>query len=297
MLFSAGFVLWLFGGAVVAGIFGALLGIGGGLFIVPMMVLGFHLPMRSAVAASIVAVIATSNAGGSSYVDKRIANLRLGMFLEIFTTFGALGGAALALHLSEWLMLLLFSALLLYMAYGSFTTRNLDDQRIAAGTFAKETGDRFARWLRLNGSYFDQAAKQSVEYKVGGSAAGALFSLFAGIASGLLGVGGGVLKVSGMNRYMNVPMKVAVGTSKLMIGITAAVSSILFLQAGLVQVGLVGPVALGTTVGATFGTRIMNRLKSSRLKAIFTFVVLYMAYSMIAKALEERFQLHLPHIG
>jgi uncharacterized protein len=297
MPFSVEFVLWLFGGAIIAGIFGALLGIGGGLFIVPIMVLGFHLPMRTAVAASIVSVIATSNAGGSSYVDKRIANLKLGMFLEIFTTLGALAGAALALHLSEWLMLILFAALLLYMAYGSFTTRNLDDQRIAAGSFSQNQNDRLANWLGLRGSYFDQSAKTLVEYEVGGTTLGALISLFAGVASGLLGVGGGVLKVSGMNRYMNVPMKVAVGTSKLMIGITAAVSSILFLQAGIVQVGLVGPVALGTTAGATLGTKIMNHLKSSRLKLIFTIVVVYMAYSMVAKALQEHWQVALPHLG
>lgn len=291
------FIGWLFLGATVGGLFGALLGIGGGLFIVPVLVLGFHLPMRYAVAASIVAVIATSNAGGSSYVDKRIANLKLAMFLEVFTTLGAIAGSALALHLQEWIMLLVFAALTLYMAYGSFTTRNLDDQRIADGTFTSAKQSLLAQKLDMHGSYYDQAAKRDVAYRVTGPIPGGAISLLAGICSGMLGVGGGILKVSAMNRYMNVPMKVSVGTSKLMIGITAAVSSLVFFEAGIIHFGLVGPVALGTTFGATIGTHIMNRLKSKNLKSIFTIVVLYMSYSMIAKAIDLHWHIHLPNLG
>jgi uncharacterized membrane protein YfcA len=290
-------VALLFAGASVAGFFGALLGIGGGLFMVPMMVLIFHLPMKMAVAASIVAVIATSNAGGSRYVEGRIANLRLAMVLEVFTTVGALAGAALALYVQEWVLLLLFSALLLNMAANAYATRKLDDQRIAAGTFATARQDRVSKWLNLHGSYFDQAAGRDVPYVVKGFGIGAAVSALAGMASGMLGVGGGVLKVSAMNRYMNVPMKVAVGTSKLMIGITAAVSSTLFFMAGMIQFALVGPIALGTTFGATGGARIMNRLKSAVLKRILTVLIFYMAYSMIAKALAMRFGIHLPNVG
>jgi uncharacterized membrane protein YfcA len=119
----------------------------------------------------------------------------------------------------------------------------------------------------------------------------------AGVTSGLLGIGGGVLKVSAMNRFMNVPMKVAVGTSKLMIGITAAVSSLLFFVAGMIHFVLVGPVALGTTFGATLGTMFMNKLKSRQLKVVFTVIVLYMAYSMIAKSLQIHWHVNLPHVG
>ncbi|WP_263410573.1 sulfite exporter TauE/SafE family protein [Terriglobus tenax] len=295
--YSIPFLCWLFFGATVAGIFGALLGIGGGMFIVPIMVLGFHLPMKYAVAASIVSVIATSNAGGSSYVEKRIANIKLAMYLEIFTTFGAIAGAALALHLAEWLMLLVFALLTLYMGYGSFTTRNLDEQRIAAGSFNTPPTGTLAKKLDIHGAYYDQSLKQEVPYHVTGLGLGGIISVLAGLCSGLLGVGGGILKVSAMNRYMNVPMKVSVGTSKLMIGITAAVSSLVFFLAGTLHFSLVGPVALGTTLGANIGTSIMNRLRSRDLKLVFTVVVLYMSYSMIAKAIQLHWGIHLPSFG
>lgn len=297
MIDGFGSIALLFFFAIVAGFFGSLLGIGGGLFIVPFLVLVLHLPMKYAVAASIVSVIATSNAGGSRYVEQGIANLRVGMFLEIFTTLGAVVGAVLALYLQEWIMLLVFAALLVNMAYGAYTTRKLDDRRIAAGSFADGPQDRVCRALDLRGSYYDEAAAREVSYVVTGAAAGTGISLLAGVASGMLGVGGGVLKVSAMNRYMNVPMKVAVATSKLMIGVTAAVSATFFYFAGTIHFNLVGPIALGTTCGAIIGSRVMNRLNSITLKRILVVLVLYMAYSMAAKALAMRFGIVLPTLG
>lgn len=297
MTYSAGFVLGLLGAAFVAGFFGALLGVGGGIFIVPALVLGFHLPLKIAVAASIVSVIATSNAGGSSYVDQRITNLHLAMFLEIFTTTGAVSGTILALFLNEWLISLIFAVLLAYMAYAAYSTRNLDDEKIASGSFARAKPDRIAKYLELRGSYYDQAAEANVDYVVHGTPVGIVVAYLSGIVSGLLGVGGGVLKVSAMNRYMNVPMKVAVGTSKLMIGVTACVSSILFFMHGLIHFLVVAPVAVGTTLGATVGTMIMNRLHSVVLKWIFSGLMLYLAYEMFAKAVELGFGRHLPSLG
>src|SRR5579875_3823184 len=147
MFYSWSFVLLLLFAAVIAGFFGALLGVGGGIFIVPVMVLMFHLPMKIAVAASLVSVIATSNAGGSSYVDQHITNLRLGMFLEVATTIGALSGSVLALYLKDWLMLLIFAIMLAYMGYAAFATRNVDDERIAAGDFARARQDRLSAYL------------------------------------------------------------------------------------------------------------------------------------------------------
>jgi uncharacterized protein len=293
--YSVPFVLALFSAACLAGFFGALLGVGGGVFIVPVMVLIFHLPIKIAVAASIVSVIATSNAGGSSYVDQRITNLRLAMFLEIATTLGALMGAVLALYLKEWVMLLVFAGMLAYMAWAAFTTRNLDDRRIATDDFARAKPDRLSAYLNLRGDYFDEAAHKEVEYVVTSGPLGTTIAWLAGVASGLLGVGGGVLKVSAMNRYMNVPMKVAVGTSKLMIGVTAAVGAILFFMAGLVHFAVVAPVALGTTAGATLGTLIMNRLHSVSLKWLFAGLMAFLAYGMVAKGLDIRFHLHLPN--
>lgn len=294
MYYSWHFALPLFGAAIVAGFFGALLGVGGGIFIVPVMVLMFHLPMKVAVAASLVSVIATSNAGGSSYVDQHITNLRLGMFLEIATTIGALSGSILALYLKDWLMLLIFALMLGYMGYAAFVTRNLDDQRIARGEFALACPDRLSSYLNLRGVYHDEALDRRVDYVVKGAPAGASIALLAGVCSGLLGVGGGVLKVSAMNQYMNVPMKVSVGTSKLMIGVTAAVGSILFFMAGLIHFYVVAPIALGTTLGAETGTRVMNRLHSAALKWLLAALITYLAYGMLVKALIVRFHFHLP---
>ncbi|MGH9469829.1 MAG: sulfite exporter TauE/SafE family protein, partial [Terriglobia bacterium] len=288
------FVVLLLVAATVAGFFGALLGVGGGIFIVPVLVLTFHLPMKVAVAASLVSVIATSNAGGSSYVDQHITNLRLGMFLEIATTIGALSGSILALYLKDWLMLLIFAAMLGYLCYTAFSTRNLDDERIAAGDFSRARQDRLSAYLGLRGSYHDEAADRTVNYVVTGAPTGTGVAYLAGMASGLLGIGGGVLKVSAMNTYMNVPMKVAVGTSKLMIGVTAAVGSILFFMAGLIHFYVVAPVALGTTLGATLGTMVMNRLHSAALKWLFAVLMAYLAYGMLAKALVIRFHMHFP---
>jgi uncharacterized membrane protein YfcA len=297
MVYSLRFVLPLFSASCLAGFFGALLGVGGGIFIVPVMVLAFHLPIKIAVAASIVSVIATSNAGGSSYVEQHITNLRLGMFLEIATTIGALSGSVLALYLREWLMLVIFSIMLAYMAYAAFSTRNVDDRRIMSGDFARARQDRLSSFLMLRGRYHDEALDREVDYVVTGAPAGAAIACLAGLASGLLGVGGGVLKVSAMNAYMNVPMKVAVGTSKLMIGVTASVSSILFFLAGLIHFYVVAPVALGTTLGATIGTMVMNRLHSLQLKYLFTILMIYLAYEMIAKALALRLHMHLPSLA
>jgi len=291
------FVGVLFLVSVLAGFFGALLGVGGGIFIVPALVLMFGLPVKVAVAASLVSVIATSNAGGSSYVEQHITNLRLGMFLEVATTIGALSGSVLALYLQEWVMLALFALLLLYMAWTAWATRKLDDQRIAQGSFASVQPDSWSRRLALSGAYHDHALNRQVEYVVTGSRTGMSISYLAGVASGLLGVGGGVLKVSAMNRYMNVPMKAAVGTSKMMIGVTAAVGSILFYIAGLIHFYVVAPVALGTTAGAEMGTHVMNRLRSVVLKRIFAALMLYLAYGMVVKALGARFGLHLPALG
>lgn len=297
MNYSLTFVIWLLATACVAGFFGALLGVGGGIFVVPALALVFHLPMKVAVAASIVSVIATSNAGGSAYVDQHISNLRLAMFLEIFTTAGALVGAVLALYFNEWTIALIFAVMLAYLAYVSFSTRNLDDQRIASGSFSNAKQDRISAFLDLRGSYHDVAASKDVQYVVTGAPMGLSVAALAGVASGLLGIGGGVLKVSAMNRYMNVPMKVAVGTSKLMIGVTAAVSAILFFMAGLVHFMIVAPIAIGTTVGATIGTMVMNRLHSAILKWIFSGLLAYLAYEMLAKALALGFGIHLPSAG
>jgi len=287
----------MFAAAVFAGLLGALFGVGGGVVIVPFLTAFVGLPIHQAIAISIVSVIATSNAGGSSYVEQRITNLKLAMFLEMATTTGALIGSFVALLLNSWMLFLVFGALLAYLAFTSFKTRASDEARIAKGDFTAVKQDRPSRFLGLNGSYFDESEKKNVEYVVTGASKGAAISSLAGVVSGLLGIGGGVVKVSAMNIFMNVPLKAAVATSKFMIGVTAATGALLFFLAGLIDVYIIAPIALGTTAGATLGTWMMNQVRSYALKIAFGILVTYLAYTMIAQGLALGFGISLPRVG
>ena len=297
VMVTLSFIAAAFGAAVFAGFLGALFGIGGGIIIVPFLTAFMGIPIHEGIAISIVSVIATSNAGGSAYVDQRITNIQLGMYLEIATTSGALVGAFVALLLKSWELYLIFVALLLYMAFTSIRTSKTDEARIRRGDFAKAKQGRVAKYLNLSGSYYDHSEKMEVEYVVTKARAGALVSSLAGIISGLLGVGGGIIKVAAMNLFMNVPIKAAVATSKFMIGVTAVTSALLFFLAGFVNPYLIAPVALGTTAGATIGTWVMPRTKSSVLKVAFAILVISLAYVMLAQGLALGFNIHLPSTG
>ena len=297
VLVTVGFIAAAFAAAILAGFLGALFGIGGGIIIVPFLTVFMGIPIHEGIAISIVSVIATSNAGGSSYVEQRITNIRLAMFLEVATTAGALVGSFIALLLQSWELFMIFTCLLTYMAVISFRTRRTDEARIGTGEFAKVRQDRLAKYLDLSGVYYDASAKRNVQYLVTRAPEGSLISSVAGVVSGLLGVGGGIIKVSAMNIFMNVPMKAAVATSKFMIGVTAATGALLFFLAGLVDPYIIAPVALGTTLGATIGTWVMPRVGSSTLKAAFAVLVAYFAYVMLAQGLALGFGIQLPVIG
>jgi uncharacterized membrane protein YfcA len=294
---TIGFIAAAFAAAILAGFLGALFGIGGGMIIVPVLTVFMGIPIHQGIAVSIVSVIATSNAGGSSYVEQRITNIELAMFLEVATTAGALVGGFVALLLQSWELFLIFVFLLAYMAFASFKTRGSDEARIAKGEFAKARQDRLAKYLSLIGSYYDASEKKNVQYAVTRAPEGSLVASLAGIVSGLLGVGGGIIKVAAMNIFMNVPMKAAVGTSKFMIGVTAATSALLFFLAGLIDPYVIAPIVLGTTLGATVGTWVMPRVRSSALKVAFGCLVIYLAYTMLAQGLALGFGVHLPVLG
>jgi len=280
--------------AIFAGFFGALVGIGGGIIIVPALTLIFHLPIHMAIAASIVSVIATSIAGALSYVDQEITNIRLGMFLEIATTMGALAGALIGVLLHGWILSLIFGGLIFYMAAVSYRTRKTEDRMIKAGAYAAEKPDRVASSLLLTGTYHDEALKTNVSYSATKTIEGSLVSSLAGLGSGLLGIGGGVIKVAAMNNLMGIPMKAAVATSKFMIGVTAATSAVVYFLAGGIDIYVVAPVALGTMLGATGGSMVMNKLHSKTIKTIFFFLMIYLGYQMVAKGLLLRFGVTLP---
>ncbi len=281
--------------AIFAGFFGALVGIGGGIVIVPALSIIFHLPIHAAIAASIVSVIATSIAGARSYVDQQITNVRLGMFLEISTTAGALVGALIGVMVHGWILAVTFSVLIFYMAVVTFISRNRDDRMIQAGDYgATRIDDRISRSLRLAGNYHDAAVDKEVYYQATRTIQGSLISSLAGVGSGMLGIGGGVIKVAAMNSLMGVPMKVAVATSKFMIGVTAAISAVVYFVAGGIDFYVVAPVALGTMLGATAGSLVMNKLQSRIIKIIFFIIMIYLAYQMLAKGLSLGLNVNLP---
>lgn len=281
--------------AISAGFIGALVGLGGGLIIVPALTLLFHVPIHIAIAASIVTVIATSISGAHSYVKQEIANVRLGMFLEISTTVGALVGAFLSVMMHGWMLSLIFGVLILYMSVITFRSRKTDDTAVADRS-GDSGGDRLSRTFGLNGVYHDESAGVEVEYEATRVVGGSLVASLAGLGSGMLGIGGGVVKVAAMNSMMKLPIKVSVATSQFMIGVTAATGAVVYLLAGAVDLYVVVPIALGAMVGARVGSRVMNRLPGGALKIVFFLLMLYFGYGMVASGLAVKFAIHLPGV-
>jgi len=279
-----------------AGFIGALLGIGGGIIIVPALTIMFGVPIKEAIAISIVTVVATSISGGSSYVEQRITNIRLAIFLETSTTIGAFVGAMLVLVVSGNYLYVVFALLAFYLAASQILSVKREVKRTESNDFMNITQDRVSRYLNLRGEYFDAAINHKVEYLVKNSILGWIVSFFAGLGSALLGVGGGIFKVSLMNIFMNVPLKAAVATSKFMIGVTAATSAILYFVAGLVNLEYLAPAALGTMLGATVGTALMNKIKVGWLKVFFFLLMCYIGYNMLGKGLLLTLGMRLPFI-
>lgn len=259
--------------AFVAGVMGALLGLGGGIIVVPALTLLFDVPIHLAIGASIVGVIATSSGAASRYVRHGLTHMRLAMVLEVATVTGALAGATLAGIASPRVLYLLFT-LLLVVAGASMLQVDTPNTAEAAPP------DRLADRLRLGGSYFDPRLQTSVPYhavRVGG---GLAISLVAGVFSGLLGVGGGFLKVPAMHRLMRLPLKVSTATSSFMIGVTAATSATVFFARGEVRPELAAPVAVGVLAGATVGARLLSHLPARVIRWAFLLVMAVVAVQM-----------------
>jgi uncharacterized membrane protein YfcA len=271
----AGVVL-LLGGAF-AGVFGALLGLGGGILIVPLLNLGFGLDLRVAVAVSLVSVIVTSSASAGVYLEKHVANLRLGMVLELFSASGALVGGLIAFLLSEQVLAGLFSALLIWVAVSMV---RVSDAPPAAPAEAADGGEAE---LVAKPTFTDTLAGPG--YHVRRLPFGIAGSLFAGLVSALLGVGGGIVKVPTMHLLMGVPLKVATATSNMMIGITATSSAVIYLLRGQIDPFVAGPVAVGVFAGAMVGTRVAHRIDVRVLRWLFVAVLTYTAFQMGQKAL------------
>ena len=279
---------------IVSGFLGSLIGSGGGIFLVPFLTLLCNVPIHETIPASLMAVIATSTSGASSYIKQGITNIRLAFLLEVATTLGALTGSVIALLVSSWVLFLVFSLLLLYVSLSTFRARSLEERPLQKKRDIKVDG--LSRVFDIKDEYYDRALKKKISYRISGLNKGLAFAFIAGVGSGLLGIGGGAVNVGAMNIFMNVPIKVAVGTSQLMLGVTASTSALLYLLAGLMDFSLIASLATGTIIGTFFGSQVMNRLRSRTLKWIIALLLGYLAYSMFAKALLLGFGINIPTI-
>src|SRR5207237_1374420 len=267
------FLVWA--GALVAGFLGSLTGLGGGVVLVPLLTIFFHVDLRYAIGASLVSVIATSSGAAAAYVKEGYSNIRIGMFLEIATTLGALGGAYLAVLVQPEAITVVFGAVLIFSAL--LSARNRPD--------AQHDGqaDRLASRLRLSGTYPTPEGWQSYHARHIPSGFGLM--ALAGLLSGLLGIGSGAFKVLAMDQVMRLPLKVSTTTSNFMIGVTAAASAGIYFSRGDVAPLVAAPVALGVLLGAFLGTRLLTHLSNKALRLIFIPVMLLIALEMVLRGL------------
>jgi uncharacterized protein len=264
--------------SVVAGFVGALFGLGGGVLIIPFLTLVEGVPVPLAVGASIVSVVATSSASAATYVQDRLTNLRLGMFLEIGTVAGAITGAFVALYLSASALFILFGLILLYATIIMIRARGIDFP-------ANVKPDKLSRILALGNQYEDHSLNRVVKYEVTRTPLAVFIGYTAGIVSGLLGVGGGIINVPTMNLVSKVPVKVASATSNFMIGVTAAASASVYLLRGDVHPLLAAPLIIGVAGGALIGTRVLRVTPPTRMKVAFGILLAAISLLMILKGL------------
>jgi uncharacterized membrane protein YfcA len=261
--------LVMIAGGAAAGVFGSLLGLGGGVLIVPLLTLGFGLDLRAAVGVSLVSVIMTSSAAAGVYLERHVANLSLGMRLELFTAIGALVGGSIAFLIDERLLSVLFGALLVYVAISMLRSSEVEPDGAQAGgapAAATSNGD-----------------DRGPGYEVRNMRLGVVGATGAGVVSAMLGVGGGIVKVPLMHLAMGVPLRVSTATSNLMVGITAAASAVIYLIHGEVDPYVAGPTAIGVFLGASLGSRIAPRIDLRVLRMLFVVVLLVTAVQMVLR--------------
>lgn len=264
--------------AIVAGVFGSILGLGGGIIITPALTLLFGIDIKYAIGASIISVIATSSGAAIAYIRDKITNVRIGMFLEIATTTGAITGAFIGGLISSDYLYVIFGVLLLYSA---IMMLKKGKQELPEEVIMHPLAEK----LKLSGDYYDKVLGKKIEYKVAGVYGGFGMMYVAGVISGLLGIGSGIFKVMAMDLFMKLPLKVSSATSNFMIGVTAAASAGVYLLRGDIDPKIAAPVALGVLIGASIGTKIMQNLKSTTIRKVFIPVLAYVSIHMILKGL------------
>jgi uncharacterized membrane protein YfcA len=269
-------LIWL--GSLAAGFLGSLTGLGGGVVIVPFLTLVLGVDIRYAIGASLVSVIATSSGAAAAYVKEGFSNIRIGMFLEMATTLGALVGAVLAARVSNAAIAVVFGIVLIHSAY--LSGRPQHDQ------LSDIPADPLAQRLRMDASYPTPGGPKA--YHVHALPGGFSLMFVAGVLSGLLGIGSGAVKVIGMDQIMRIPFKVSTTTSNFMIGVTAAASAGVYLNRGYIDPGLAMPVMLGVLLGSLLGARILVGAKTRLLRLIFAGVILALGVEMIYNGLTGR---------
>ncbi|SHM74095.1 hypothetical protein SAMN05444266_110185 [Chitinophaga jiangningensis] len=272
------FTLIMLAAAYMAGLLGSLTGLGGGVVLIPLLTLVFHVDMRYAIGSALLASIANSSGAASAYIKEGITNIRLGMFLEIATTIGAVCGAVIAVFTPTNTIAILLGVVLLFSA--AMTLRRKNEQ-------ALQQGSRLSHLLKLNNSY--PTKDGVVHYELKNVAGGFGMMLVAGVLSGLLGIGSGALKVLAMDSTMRIPFKVSTTTSNFMIGVTAAASAVVYLQRGYIVPDIAFPVVLGVLGGAFTGARLLKVINASTLRYIFCAAIAFIALEMMYNGLHHKF--------
>ena len=270
------FVLSLGVISIAAGMLGSLVGLGGGVLIVPVLVRFYDVDIRLAIGASIVSVIATSSGAAAAYVRDEMTNLRAGMFLEIATTLGAVSGAYFTTLLPTRFLYVLFGVVLAYSALATYRHRH-------ATTLLSVSHDRLANYFKLHGHYHDEADGRDYDYKVQRTGVGLAIMYVAGMVSALLGIGSGALKVPAMDLAMRMPMKVSTATSNFMIGVTAAASAGIYFERGQINPVIAAPVAIGVLLGSMFGARYLGRATNRSVRLLFVIVLIVVAAEMLQR--------------
>jgi len=274
-LFVFHILIGLFALAIGAGFIGSMSGLGGGVFIVPALVVLARMPMKVAVGASLISVVATSAGASVAFVRDGWTNLKIAMVLECATVTGAVAGAYLAGVIPTTVLELLFALMMIQSAY--FSLRKKDDDVI-------EDGSPLAKRLELAGDVPDKSGKR-IHYEVVNLPGGAALMVIAGLMSGLLGIGSGALKVMAMDFIMHIPLKVSSATSNFMIGVTAGAGALVFLARGDVPTTIATPVALGVTAGALAGSRLLPHANEHALRMVFVVILVLIAAEMGWRAL------------